>query len=103
MTESVTPNVVVTNPKVRKMAQMVLSVAGIVLSSLLVLEGNIPAVDWSAWLSPAFALYGFLAATFGLAVISPNIPGNGDSKIVEPETIVVREVVGSHTSEEALG
>lgn len=74
MNESYTPNVVVANPKVRKIAQMVLSVVGIMLSSLLVLDGNIPAVDWSAWLSPAFALYGFLAATFGLAVISPNIP-----------------------------
>lgn len=103
MTESVTPNVVVTNPKVRKMAQMVLSVVGIVLSSLLVLDGNIPAVDWSPWLSPSFALYGFLAATFGLAVVSPNIPGNGSSKVIEPETIVVREVVPAHTPTDAIG
>lgn len=69
-----TPNVVVTNPKVRKIAQLVLSITGIILSSALVLDGNIPTLDWSTWLSPAFALYGFLAATFGLAVISPNIP-----------------------------
>lgn len=103
MNESVTPNVVVTNPKVRKMAQMVLSVVGVVLSSLLVLDGNIPVVDWSPWLSPSFALYGFLAATFGLAVITPNIPGNGDSTVIEPETIVVREVIGAHTPEGAKG
>jgi len=103
MTESVTPNVVVSNPKVRKMAQMVLSVVGIVLSSLLVLDGNIPAADWSAWLSPAFALYGFLAATFGLSVISPNIPSNVKDSVVEPETIVVREVIPAHTPTDALG
>lgn len=103
MSESVTPNVVVTNPKVRKMAQMVLSVVGLVLSSVMVLDSSIPGADWSAYTTPAFALYGFLAATFGLAIITPNIPSNGDSKVIEPETIVVREVVGSHTSEEALG
>ena len=103
MNESVTPNVVVTNPKVRKIAQLVLSIVGLVLSSALVLDSQIATVDWSAWLNPSWALYGFLAATFGLAVITPNIPGNGESKVIEPETVVVREVIGAHTPEGAKG
>jgi len=69
-----TPNVVIENPHVRKIANMTLSVVGLVLSSAMVLDASIQTVDWSAYTSPAFALYGFLAATFGLAIISPNIP-----------------------------
>lgn len=69
-----TPNVVVENPTVRRWAQLILSIVGLVLSSALVLDLQIPGADWSAWINPAWALYGFLAATFGLAVITPNIP-----------------------------
>ena len=69
-----TPNVVVENPTVRRIAQLILSIAGLVLSSALVLDSQIPGADWSTWINPAWALYGFLAATFGLAVITPNIP-----------------------------
>jgi hypothetical protein len=72
--DNLTPNVVVENPTVRRTAQLLLSIAGLVLSSALVLDSQIPGVDWSAWINPAWALYGFLAATFGLAVITPNIP-----------------------------
>lgn len=87
-----TPNVVVENPTVRKYAQIVLSVVGIVLSSALVLDSQMPDVDWSSWINPSYALYGFLAATFGLAVISPNIPKHSSSKVEVSETVVVQVV-----------
>lgn len=78
-----TPNVVVENPTVRRIAQLILSIAGLVLSSALVLDSQIPGADWSTWINPAWALYGFLAATFGLAVITPNIP-KADRKVEAP-------------------
>lgn len=87
-----TPNVVVENPVVRKWAQLILSIVGLVLSSALVLDSQMPDVDWSFWINPSYALYGFLAATFGLAVISPNIPKHSSSKTEISETVVVQVV-----------
>ena len=87
-----TPNVVVENPTVRRWAQVILSVVGIVLSSALVLDSQMPDVDWSSWINPSYALYGFLAATFGLAVISPNIPRHSAPEVKPTETVVVQEV-----------
>jgi len=94
MSSSITPNVVVQNPKVRRWAQIILSIVGLTLSSIMVLDNSTPAIDVSAWTTPAFALYGFLAATFGIAVITPNIPTNGSFQREEElvETIVVRPV-----------
>jgi hypothetical protein len=83
-----TPNVVVENPTVRKYMQIILSVVGLVLSSALVLDSQMPGVDWSSWINPSYALYGFLAATYGLAVISPNIPKHH----VEKPVVVIQEV-----------
>lgn len=77
MPDSLTPNVVVQNPTIRRAANLVLGVAGIVLSSAVVLHGSIPGVDWSTWTTPGFALYGFLAGVFGLAVTTPNVPSRG--------------------------
>lgn len=82
MNPNLTPNVVIENPHVRKVANLVLSVVGLILSSLMVLDGSIPGADWSSYTTPAFALYGFLAATFGLAIISPNIPKSERSNSV---------------------
>ena len=87
-----TPNVVVENPTVRKYAQITLSIVGLVLSSALVLDSQISTVDWSVWLNPAWALYGFLAATFGLAIISPNIPKGHKDHIQVVETVVLQEI-----------
>jgi hypothetical protein len=92
MPSSITPNVVVQNPMVRRWAQIILSIVGLTLSSIMVLDNSIPSADWSAFTVPAFALYGFLAATFGIAVITPNIPTNGHVSRTEEvvETIVVK-------------
>jgi hypothetical protein len=89
--ENLTPNVVVENPTVRRTAQLVLSIAGLVLSSALVLDSQIPGVDWSAWINPAWALYGFLAATFGLAVITPNIPRTEKTATTQSAQVTVDE------------
>lgn len=89
-----TPNVVVENPTVRRWAQIILSVVGIVLSSALVLDSQMPGVDWSSWINPSYALYGFLAATFGLAVISPNIPRHSASEVKATQTAAVQEISG---------
>ena len=93
MPSSITPNVVVQNPVVRRWAQIILSTVGLILSSAMVLDNSIPGSDWSAWTNPAFALYGFLAATFGLAIITPNIPTQSTPSHTEEviETIVVKE------------
>jgi hypothetical protein len=86
--QDLTPNVVVENPTVRRWAQLILSIVGLVLSSALVLDSQIATVDWSVWLNPAWALYGFLAATFGLAIISPNIPkGHKETEKVSVEIV----------------
>lgn len=89
-----TPNVVVENPTVRRWAQIILSVVGIFLSSALVLDSQMPGVDWSSWINPSYALYGFLAATFGLAVISPNIPHHSAGEVKTTETVTVKEISG---------
>lgn len=77
MTTSLTPNVVVQNPTVRKVANITLGVAGIVLSSAVVLDVASPELDFATWTTPGLALYGFLAGVFGLAVTTPNVPSRG--------------------------
>lgn len=89
-----TPNVVVENPTVRRWAQIILSVVGIFLSSALVLDSQMPGVDWSSWINPSYALYGFLAATFGLAVVSPNIPRHSAAEVKTTQTAAVQEISG---------
>lgn len=71
---SETPNVVVHNPKVRKVAQWVIGSAAILFPALIVLDGSSPELDLSVWTVPGMAVTSFLAGVFGLAVISPNIP-----------------------------
>lgn len=71
---SPTPNVVVSNPKVRRIANIALGVAGLVLGTTLVVDGASADFDVSAITTPALAGYLYLASAFGLAVITPNIP-----------------------------
>lgn len=73
-TPTETPNVVVANPQVRKAANIVLGVAGLVLGALVVLDAASGAVDFGEITTPALAVYGFLAGAFGLAVTTPNVP-----------------------------
>lgn len=71
---STTPNVVVHNPKVRKVANVVIGAALVLLPALSVFDGRAEWVDMSSWLDPAIATTAFLAGLFGLAVTTPNVP-----------------------------
>lgn len=71
---SATPNVVVANPRVRRVATIVLGCAGLALGSVMIADGSSPDFDVTAITTPAFAVYTFLSGAFGLAVITPNIP-----------------------------
>jgi hypothetical protein len=75
-TPSTTPNVVVGNPHVRKVANVVLGVALIVFPAAAVLDASSPGLDFSQWLIPATAVTSFLAGVFGLAVTTPNVPSS---------------------------
>lgn len=81
-TQSLTPNVVVANPNVRKVANIVIGAALVILPAASILDLNSAAFDWSAWLIPATAVTSFLAGIFGLAVTTPNVP----SKVL-PEAV----------------
>ena len=69
-----TPNVVVQSPHVRKIMNVVLGAALVILPSCAVLDAASPELDFASWLVPATSVTSFLAGVFGLAVITPNIP-----------------------------
>lgn len=71
---SETPNVVVQNPKVRKVAGWIIGSAAILVPALMVLDGAAPALDWTGWTVPAMAVTSFLAGVFQVAVSTPNVP-----------------------------
>jgi len=73
-TPSPTPNVVVRNPRVRKVANVVLGTAGVLLGVVVTVDAASPAFDLSAVTVPALAGYAYLAGTFGLTVTTPNVP-----------------------------
>lgn len=75
-TPSTTPNVVVQNPNVRKVANVILGVALIVFPAAAVLDGASADLDFSQWLIPATAVTSFLAGVFSVAVTVPNVPSS---------------------------
>lgn len=72
-----TPNVVVQNPNVRKVANVILGAALVIFPAAAVLDGASADLDFSQWLVPATAVTSFLAGVFGLAVTTPNVPSKG--------------------------
>jgi hypothetical protein len=70
----ITPNVVVANPAVRKVANIVLGVAALVLPIAGIVDAGAEAIDWSSWLPIAAQIDLFLLGAFNLGVINPNIP-----------------------------
>lgn len=69
-----TPNVVIQNPRVRKVAGVVIGAALIVLPAAIVLDANAPEIDFSTWTTPAMAVTSFLAGLFSIGVTVPNVP-----------------------------
>jgi hypothetical protein len=71
---SPTPNVVVSNPLVRKWAGNILGVATLVSAIAVLVDSAIPAVDWTAFTGPGAVIIAGLFGIFQLAVTSPNVP-----------------------------
>lgn len=80
-----TPNVVVQNPTVRKVAQWVIGLAALLLPTLAIVQAE-TVLDFSTWLPAATGVTSFLAGAFGLAVVVPNIPSKkSEEEAVEDE------------------
>lgn len=73
-TPSPTPNVVVENPRIRKAANIVIGVTGLILGTAIVVDLAAPAFDLSTWTDPITAAYLYLGSAFGLTVTVPNVP-----------------------------
>lgn len=74
-----TPNVVIANPTVRKIAGNTLGVAGLVLSIATLVDGAIQQIDYGHITGPAAVIIAGLFGIFQLGVTSPNVP-----KVLEP-------------------
>lgn len=92
---SPTPNVVVSNPTVRKAVNIVLGVAALVLPIVAIIDAGAANFDWSGITGPATAITLFLAGAFGLGVTVPNIPANPPTQDV---TVVATPVDPEHTT-----
>lgn len=73
-TATQTPNVVVADPRVRKAANVVLGIVGLLVGVAVVTDLASPEIDLATYTTPVAAVYAFLASVFGLAVTTPNIP-----------------------------
>ncbi len=73
-TPAQTPNVVIENPKARKIARTVLDVAGVILGTVVIADASSPAFDVAAFTVPALGVWSYLRLAFGLAVDNPNTP-----------------------------
>lgn len=71
---SPTPNVVIQDPRVRKVAGNVLGVATLVLSIVVLVDLWIPAFDVTWITGPAGGIIAGLFGIFQLTVTSPNVP-----------------------------
>lgn len=74
MTAQITPNVVIENPKARKIARTVLDVAGAALGTVVAVDLASDAFDAVALTGPALAAWTYLRLVFGQAVDNPNTP-----------------------------
>lgn len=74
MTAQITPNVVIENPKARKIARTVLDIAGAALGTVMAVDLASDAFDAVALTGPALAAYTYLRLVFGQAVDNPNTP-----------------------------
>lgn len=73
-TPSPTPNVVIESPRVRKIARTTLDVIGVILGTVIVIDGASGGFDAAAVTVPALAGWTYLRLAFGLAVDNTNTP-----------------------------
>jgi hypothetical protein len=69
-----TPNVVIESPNLRKGINIALWSAGVILGTVIVVDGASPAFELSAYTNPISAGLLYLGSAFGFAVTLPNIP-----------------------------
>ncbi|ALJ20368.1 hypothetical protein [Microbacterium sp. No. 7] len=73
-TPNLTPNVVIENPKARRIARTTLDIVGVALGTLLVVDAATDAFDAVAFTTPFLAGWTYLRLAFGLAIDNPNTP-----------------------------
>lgn len=73
-TPTQTPNVVVHNPDVRRIANLALGILGLLVATAITVDYATPAFDIAAITTPVFVGYAYLASIFGLVVTTPNVP-----------------------------
>lgn len=71
---SETPNVIISNPTVRKVVGNILGIASIALSIAVAVDVAIPAIDYANITGPAALIIASLFGIFQLSVTSPNVP-----------------------------
>ena len=71
---SSTPNVVIENPKVRKIARTALDAVGALVGTVIVVDLASDAFDATAITAPVVAAWSYLRLVFGVAVDNPNTP-----------------------------
>jgi hypothetical protein len=71
---SQTPNVVVEDPRVRKIAGNTLAVASLLLAIAVLVDGAVVELDYGNVTGPAAIIISGLFSIFQLGVTSPNVP-----------------------------
>ena len=71
------PNVVIQNPKARRIARTVLDIVGILLGLLIIVERTTVGLDFGDLTMTLMTCWMFLRAAFGLGVDNPNTPKVG--------------------------
>lgn len=71
-----TPNVVVSNPTIRKWVGNILGVATTVLAVATVVDGAIAELDYANITGPAAVIIAGVLGVFQLTITSPNVPTN---------------------------
>ena len=75
-----TPNVVIKNPTARKIARTVLDITGVVLGTVIAVDGATDAFNAVAITVPALVGWSYLRASFGLTVDNLNTPSAPDRR-----------------------
>jgi hypothetical protein len=92
---SPTPNVIVSNPVVRKWAGNILGVATLLTTVAVLVDSAIQEIDWSQFTGPAAVIIGGLFGIFQLTVTSPNVPSAAPAQDV---TVIATPADPEHTT-----